>query len=361
MWCSSITKHYNRDQGANCEDRCNMIKTPVSILQEMMVKEQTVPNYELIHDGGGTHMNTFTYQVTCDGLRAIGTGRSKKDAKHEAAKAMLEVIATHRGYPQLPAPPAQSPLRTPLPPVIPETERLPPNVPFVNAVGALKELCVENSLQEPDYLQISDVGPPHRKVFTFECVVANFREVGVARTKKQAKQEAAKKMLNKLSDLVADLNVTEFTDQESEGNGEESKANSIAKSRYPTLSRLPTTKKINLGFKLSEYHIKVKDFLNIEECIDFAKKLELLIPEDHSNITKEFVQEFQLSLKDLLLTINLELTFRDLETSKENFYAVAVKVNTSPEIVQIAVGCTEENATFHAFLRLINTLLIFLK
>ncbi|XP_076643643.1 protein Loquacious [Halictus rubicundus] len=336
-----------------------MMKTPVSILQEMMVKEQTVPNYELIHDGGGTHMNTFTYQVTCDGLRAIGTGRSKKDAKHEAAKAMLEVIATHRGHLQLPAPPSQSPLRTPLPPVIPETERLPPNVPFVNAVGALKELCVENSLQEPDYVQISDVGPPHIRVFTFQCKVANFREVGVARTKKQAKQEAAKKMLHKLIDLVADLNVTELSNEESKGSGEENEANEIAKSRYPTLSRLPTTKKINLGFKIAEYHIKVKESLSTELCNDLGQKLELLVSQDHSNITKEYVQEFQLSLKDLLLSVNLELWCAVLEPIKENTYVIAAKVNTSPEIVEIAIADTEENAMFNALLKLINILIHF--
>lgn len=115
-----------------------MNKTPVSILQEMMVKNLSIPTYELIHDGGGSHINTFTYRVTCDGLIATGMGRSKKDAKHEAAKAMLETIAEHRGYLQLPASPAQSPVRTPLPPVVPEVQRIPPDVPFVNAVGALQ-------------------------------------------------------------------------------------------------------------------------------------------------------------------------------------------------------------------------------
>lgn len=115
-----------------------MDKTPVSILHEIMAKNLATPNYELIHDGGGTHINTFTYRVTCEGLTATGVGRSKKDAKHEAAKAMLEAIAAHRGYLQLPASPAQSSVRTPLPPTIPEVKRTPPDEPFINAVGALQ-------------------------------------------------------------------------------------------------------------------------------------------------------------------------------------------------------------------------------
>lgn len=115
-----------------------MNKTPVSILQEMMVKNGTTPNYELIHDGGGTHVNTFTYRVTCDTLVATGTGRCKKDAKHEAAKSMLEAIAVHRNYPQLPASPAQSPVRTPISTVPTAAERPSPNTPFQNSIGSLQ-------------------------------------------------------------------------------------------------------------------------------------------------------------------------------------------------------------------------------
>ncbi|XP_015432542.1 PREDICTED: RISC-loading complex subunit tarbp2-like [Dufourea novaeangliae] len=217
---------------------------------------------ELIHDGGGTHMNTFTYRVSCYGISAIGIGRSKKDAKHEAAKAMLEAIAAHRGYLQLPASPSQSPQRTPLPPVIPETQRLPPDVPFVNAVGALKTIVIENNLQEPEYIQISDVGPPHAKIFTLQCKVANFKEFGIAKTKKQAKQEAAKKMLHKITDLVAESQDRQDPfNLEFEKNEEESTSNNMAKALYPSLSNLPLQTKVNLGYRLLDYHSKVKDSL----------------------------------------------------------------------------------------------------
>lgn len=119
-----------------------MNKTPVSILQEMMVKQGMTPDYELIYDGGGSHVNTFTYQVTCDGLKATGTGRCKKDAKHEAAKAMLTEIAAHRNYPQLPpaSNPTDSPSRSPFRsiPVAPKQS----NAPFVNAIGELQVGCL---------------------------------------------------------------------------------------------------------------------------------------------------------------------------------------------------------------------------
>jgi hypothetical protein len=38
-------------------------KTPVSILQEMCIRNGDVPQYELIHDGGGSHEAIFKYRV----------------------------------------------------------------------------------------------------------------------------------------------------------------------------------------------------------------------------------------------------------------------------------------------------------
>lgn len=112
-------------------------KTPVSILQEMMVRKSMTPEYELIHDGGGTHDNTFTYRVTCDGQFAIGTGRCKKDAKHTAAKNMLDLIATKQNLPQLPSINCGSPVRKPSEPVFHES----PTNTFSNAVGEL-QVCI---------------------------------------------------------------------------------------------------------------------------------------------------------------------------------------------------------------------------
>lgn len=116
----------------------NVKKTPVSMLQEMMQKKGSPPNYELIHDGGGTHQNIFTYKVTCFGLSAEGTGRNKKDAKHEAASAMLETMAKHNALPQLPASPCDTPVRTPLPMELPTCPKSPVDQPFRNTIGELQ-------------------------------------------------------------------------------------------------------------------------------------------------------------------------------------------------------------------------------
>ncbi|XP_043261737.1 interferon-inducible double-stranded RNA-dependent protein kinase activator A-like [Colletes gigas] len=334
-----------------------MSKTPISILQEMMVKKQIVPDYQLIHDGGGTHINTFVYKVTCDGLTANGTGRSKKDAKHQAAKAMLQTIAAHRGYPQLPASPAQSPLRTPLIPTVPEVERLPPNLPFVNAIGVLKEICIENNLQEPEYVLISNTGPPHAKIFTIQCIVATFKEIGVAKTKKQAKQEAAKKMLDKITDLV-DFDLSHLEVEEKKAKIEESNAN--AKHHFKMLTKT-FVKKVNLGTKISQYHMMLKNSFTPEVYNDIIQKLEAVIPQDHSNISVEYVENLMSNFKELLSTIELDISIFYLDTISPDDYCVGMKINTTPEITAIANGQTEAQAAFYTILKVINTMILLLK
>nr|CAH7762345.1 unnamed protein product [Callosobruchus chinensis] len=65
-------------------------KTPVMVVQELSVKKGLAPPlYDLIVSQMGTHQNRFDYQVTLDGIQAIGTGTSKQISKHNAAHNLL--------------------------------------------------------------------------------------------------------------------------------------------------------------------------------------------------------------------------------------------------------------------------------
>lgn len=50
------------------------------------------------------------------------------------------------------------------------------------------------------------MGPPHARVFTIRCKVCSFEEDGRATTKRQAKYEAAKKMVFKIRALMTNSN-----------------------------------------------------------------------------------------------------------------------------------------------------------
>lgn len=71
-----------------------MSKTPVSALQELMVKRNIIPTYEVLptSEGVGTHIPTFYCRAIAMGVAAIGKGRTKKEAKHEAARLVLEIL-----------------------------------------------------------------------------------------------------------------------------------------------------------------------------------------------------------------------------------------------------------------------------
>lgn len=74
------------------------MKTPVSILQELLSRRGITPTYELVQIEGQIHEPTFRYRVSFndkDGenpFTSMGAGRSKKEAKHAAAKALIDKI-----------------------------------------------------------------------------------------------------------------------------------------------------------------------------------------------------------------------------------------------------------------------------
>ncbi|KAL6264507.1 hypothetical protein P5V15_004615 [Pogonomyrmex californicus] len=340
-----------------------MSKTPVSILQEMMVKQGMIPDYELIHDGGGRHVNTFTYRVSCDGLSATGTGRCKKDAKHEAAKAMLSEIAAHKNYLQLPAAntPVASPSRSPF-----HSISVPPkitNVPFVNAVGELQELCVNNNLEEPQYVLIRDHGPPHAKIFTIRCKISSFEENGTATTKKQAKHDAAKKMVDKIKYLV---NNDLYKEKDEEDSSNSVTTDSIdmmtkcAEEYYRTSSKM--TKKLNLGIRLADYHIKWRDSLETDKRNKILEELESIFPNEMYNNLDEYnnesivekIAKFEATLAEVDVTVNM----KDIVT--DNHVMQLIELNTCPILTQIGIGHNELEASWKALSLIIQTLKLLL-
>lgn len=68
-------------------------KTPVSVLQELLSRRGITPKYELVQIEGAIHEPIFRYRVFINNeFIATGTGRSKKEAKHAAAKNLLDVL-----------------------------------------------------------------------------------------------------------------------------------------------------------------------------------------------------------------------------------------------------------------------------
>ncbi|XP_069355254.1 protein Loquacious-like isoform X2 [Maniola hyperantus] len=196
-----------------------MMKTAVTVLQEMMVKMNQVPEYECISQSGPQHQATFEYRCVAQGVAVTGVARSKKEAKQEAARRMLLTLHA-RG---LPVPPPYAAPRSPEPPEPSDNPALEAGAGHAGAgagaldtrsyVAVLRELCEEYRLGEPAYELVGDTGPPHLRHFTVRAALGLHSRTATATTKKQARQLAAEQLYSYLRENLARL-TKDFVEEE---------------------------------------------------------------------------------------------------------------------------------------------------
>ncbi|XP_053982051.1 interferon-inducible double-stranded RNA-dependent protein kinase activator A homolog isoform X4 [Hylaeus anthracinus] len=184
-------------EAAQLEMKSLSNKTPVSILQELLSRRGTTPKYELIQVEGAIHEPIFRYRVTVADIVAVGTGKSKKEAKHAAARAVLDKLCRLNGDSS----------DSPLPNNISESENLQELTGYgeekiiTNPIGALQEICMSRHWPPPKYTMENEEGLPHERQFTIVCSILKYREVGQGKSKKVAKRHAAQKMWQALDDM----------------------------------------------------------------------------------------------------------------------------------------------------------------
>ncbi|XP_045459521.1 uncharacterized protein LOC123670056 [Melitaea cinxia] len=194
------------------------MKTAVTVLQELMIKNGQLPQYECISQSGPQHQVTFEYRCTAQGIMVTGQARSKKEAKQEAARRMLTRLHT---LGTLVPPPFATP---PSPP--PPSPPLPGPAPALDArsyVALLKELCEEYRLGAPAYELVGDTGPPHARRFTVRARLRLHERVATATTKKAARQLVAQSLYTYLRENLARL-TKDFVEEEALARAHEKRA-----------------------------------------------------------------------------------------------------------------------------------------
>ncbi|KRT81796.1 hypothetical protein AMK59_6070, partial [Oryctes borbonicus] len=254
-------------------------KTPVMVLQELAVKRNIVPEYELIFSQQGTHENEFRYQVTLLGEQAVGIGRSKKEAKHEAARKALEQLAEKGIYhPDMTnnhvvgLDVRQDQIKAPL-----------------NCIPKLIDICIENKIPLAEFVEISDVGPPHRREFTYECRVSRITTRAIAGSKKHAKQLAAKDMLDRIYNIIPELQQETdkliLCDDEVE-----------VLRKYKNLSANFNPVKTNFNSKAAEYDLQFKKLI-VDFNINTATVMKILEQPPSEKVLQEFVDLFDIKFE----------------------------------------------------------------
>lgn len=180
--------YYKTRRARNPANMSNYETNPVGALQERFQSRGISPTYRVVQAEGASHAPTFSFQVILGELTATGSGSSKKQAKHSAARAMLDKLDG-----RVPAQDGQQPL----PPVPDSNATKAPG----NTVGGLQEHCVRHGYPMPTYTGEAVDGQTHQKKFAMVCTVGKIKETGSGSSKKDAKRESAQKMINKLKSL----------------------------------------------------------------------------------------------------------------------------------------------------------------
>ncbi|XP_014300222.1 RISC-loading complex subunit tarbp2 isoform X4 [Microplitis demolitor] len=200
-------------EAARLEMKSLPSKTPVSVLQELLSRRGTTPKYELVQIEGAVHEPTFRYRVTVADIVAMGTGRSKKDAKHGAAKAVLDkLIGASSG--DLGADTQINNIND-LQNSQPDSEGSYGDEKVINnPIGSLQEMCMSRHWPPPKYTMEGETGLPHERQFTIVCAMLKYRQVGLGKSKKLAKRQAAHKMWQALRDATDEANAGGLDDDE---------------------------------------------------------------------------------------------------------------------------------------------------
>ncbi|KAF5272715.1 hypothetical protein FQA39_LY07742 [Lamprigera yunnana] len=277
----------------------NNTKTPAMVLQELTVQKGWIsPEYTIIHSKEGTHENEFHYNVIVESVLGRGVGRSKQIAKHKAANNALEKLASLNMYT-----PDETVLKAPRSEGINSPIKL-----AVNCIGSLNEICSENKVPLPAFIQVSDVGPSHCKEFTYDCKIASIYTRATAGTKKQAKQLAAKDMIERvmqaLPELLESLNASTSSRAIVDSDHE-------AYETYKSIKKLGKPKP-NLSLKIEDYDGHLKNIVK-ERGLNLDAVRGYLLKQDET------------TLKELLTLLELDYC---IETLQKNPYAVVLIINT---------------------------------
>lgn len=172
---------------------------PINFLQEFSVCQgKRWPRYTFMGFSGEDHSRTFSYRCEFGEFDFIGSGPTKKLAKHESAKKMVcqlidkkyisntKIVTSSRG---------ESSLRPSIAEAVSLNNQFPVCNDTKNAISALQEYCQMNRNAMPSYLET------HAKGLFFAkcCILPGKLTVGTGASKKQAKLSAASKMCKELN------------------------------------------------------------------------------------------------------------------------------------------------------------------
>ncbi|XP_076244043.1 RISC-loading complex subunit TARBP2-like [Calliopsis andreniformis] len=385
-----------------------MDKTPIMVLHEIAIKNCTsMPVYSEIGSIQGTHQNQFIIGVRWKTYAVKGIGSSKKEAKQNAAKEMLSTLfsageiteksllsvssnaSVFKNAVNKASSPsvimntfnnflensfsstsnsslASSSCSSPMNSSCSYQNTLSVENKFVNYVGPLLEYCVSKNIPTPLFTVVNVSGQSHAPMFTMNCVLDNICEEATATTKKDAKQKVAKKMLQRLTGST-DVNINKMPqaidtyvdklnvelmnlsiDEVEPNNFKVEKALQV----YNKISQKPAFTKTDL--QVSDYH---EALTYLFHNIPLASKVSLMDTYTKRAYESEDIKYLKSNIYDALQTRVEKICFT---SNNETHFIIGLKLSIVPQITQIGIGGTVDQAERRAFCKLFELMFLYL-
>nr|XP_005296319.1 interferon-induced, double-stranded RNA-activated protein kinase isoform X1 [Chrysemys picta bellii] len=173
-------------------------------LNEYCQKNKLQLEYKDVKVEGPPHDHVFTVMVVIgDREYPVATGKKKKEAKEEAAKAAWDSIAQENqtkraSLPQTPPPQPSPQPSPPPPPSLPIAFSSLEEIQPLDYISMLTKYGLKHNIMI-DYKLADESGPAHKKTFSFSCKIGDkIYGEGTGNDKKAAKQAAAKRAYEQL-------------------------------------------------------------------------------------------------------------------------------------------------------------------
>lgn len=323
---------------------------------------------------------TFKCTVKCKDFSATGTSLKKKQAKHCAAFAMLNVLKDAGEIPENILKNVKSDEFF-QPKLKDESDESSPHSSFsqaaadtishslvTNYVGKLQEYCQWKSINMPVYNIVRIEGPPHNSIFVMSCSIGDMSEEASANTKKVGKQLAARKLLNKLGQDKCDIFDYKKQNIDSKDAGATLKSLNVELSNMKIEEEIHVEErdkaikcykdfkdgasnsinhKLNIEHKVMNYHL-IHHALCSRIPVLYKEKLtdaaDTLGPNKIDYFKKLINEAFDLQVATILISA---------EKSPSKFI-IGLRVPTVPVIFEIGVGTTQQSAEHQAYFKLLN-------
>ncbi|XP_069846065.1 double-stranded RNA-binding protein Staufen homolog 1 isoform X2 [Dipodomys merriami] len=170
----------------------NLNKSEISQVFEIALKRNLPVNFEVARESGPPHMKSFVTRVSVGEFVGEGEGKSKKIAKKNAARAVLEEL---KKLPPLPAVERVKPRIKKKAKAPGKSQPSPECSQGMNPISRLAQIQQAKKEREPEYVLLMERGLPRRREFVMQVKVGNHTAEGAGTNKKVAKRNAAENML----------------------------------------------------------------------------------------------------------------------------------------------------------------------